>query len=185
MTSGMLLLMASKSASKQQRAGRRRIGGSRAGGDKSSSRLFHVAAHWPRGLLAPAGKAFADAGAAPRHRPLDGPAKRSFARRPGHRHCGSGGSPAEECGSQAGCPRNLPRLHGRVTAFGGPCPTSLTGAATASTLCSRRVRAVEAAPEQRDDPLDPEQKAREQIDRQLGQAGWAVQNHRQLNISAG
>jgi len=33
--------------------------------------------------------------------------------------------------------------------------------------------------------MTPEQKARQQIDRQLEQAGWIVQDYRQLNISAG
>ncbi|HUQ69946.1 MAG TPA: DEAD/DEAH box helicase family protein [Planctomycetaceae bacterium] len=33
--------------------------------------------------------------------------------------------------------------------------------------------------------MTPEQKARQQIDRQLEQAGWVVQDHRQMNISAG
>ena len=32
--------------------------------------------------------------------------------------------------------------------------------------------------------MTPEQKARQQIDRQLGQAGWAVQDYRQMNISS-
>lgn len=32
--------------------------------------------------------------------------------------------------------------------------------------------------------MTPEQKARQQIDRQLEQAGWAVQDYRQMNISA-
>ncbi len=32
--------------------------------------------------------------------------------------------------------------------------------------------------------MTPEEKARQQIDRQLGQAGWAVQDYRQMNISA-
>ncbi len=31
----------------------------------------------------------------------------------------------------------------------------------------------------------PEEKARENIDRQLDQCGWAVQDYRQMNISAG
>ena len=33
--------------------------------------------------------------------------------------------------------------------------------------------------------MTPEQKARQQIDRQLEQAGWIVQDYRQMNISAG
>jgi type I restriction enzyme R subunit len=33
--------------------------------------------------------------------------------------------------------------------------------------------------------MTPEQKARQQIDRQLEQAGWSVQDYRQMNISAG
>ena len=33
--------------------------------------------------------------------------------------------------------------------------------------------------------MTPEQRARQQIDRQLDQAGWIVQDHRQMNISAG
>ena len=33
--------------------------------------------------------------------------------------------------------------------------------------------------------MTPEQKSRQQIDRQLEQAGWIVQDHRQMNISAG
>jgi type I restriction enzyme R subunit len=33
--------------------------------------------------------------------------------------------------------------------------------------------------------MTPEQKARQQIDRQLEQAGWVVQDYRQMNISAG
>jgi type I restriction enzyme R subunit len=33
--------------------------------------------------------------------------------------------------------------------------------------------------------MTPEQKARQQIDRQLEQAGWVVQDHRQMNITAG
>jgi type I restriction enzyme R subunit len=33
--------------------------------------------------------------------------------------------------------------------------------------------------------MTPEQKARQQIDRQLDQAGWAVQDMPGLNISAG
>jgi hypothetical protein len=31
----------------------------------------------------------------------------------------------------------------------------------------------------------PEEKARQEIDRQLEQCGWIVQNYRQMNISAG
>ena len=33
--------------------------------------------------------------------------------------------------------------------------------------------------------MTPEQQARQQIDRQLTQAGWLVQDHKQMNISAG
>lgn len=33
--------------------------------------------------------------------------------------------------------------------------------------------------------MTPEQKSRQQIDRQLEQAGWIVQDYRQMNISAG
>jgi type I site-specific restriction endonuclease len=33
--------------------------------------------------------------------------------------------------------------------------------------------------------VTPEQKARQQIDRQLEQAGWIVQDYRQMNIAAG
>jgi type I restriction enzyme R subunit len=33
--------------------------------------------------------------------------------------------------------------------------------------------------------MAPEQKARQQIDRQLEQAGWIVQDFAQMNISAG
>ncbi len=33
--------------------------------------------------------------------------------------------------------------------------------------------------------MTPEQKARQQIDRQLEQAGWVVQDRRQMNITAG
>jgi hypothetical protein len=33
--------------------------------------------------------------------------------------------------------------------------------------------------------MTPEQTARQQIDRQLQQAGWIVQDYRQMNISAG
>ena len=35
------------------------------------------------------------------------------------------------------------------------------------------------------DSMTPEQKSRQQIDRQLEQAGWIVQDYRQMNISAG
>lgn len=33
--------------------------------------------------------------------------------------------------------------------------------------------------------MTPEQKARQEIDRQLTQAGWLVQSRRELNITAG
>jgi type I site-specific restriction endonuclease len=33
--------------------------------------------------------------------------------------------------------------------------------------------------------MKPEEKSRQQIDRQLEQAGWTVQDHREINISAG
>ena len=33
--------------------------------------------------------------------------------------------------------------------------------------------------------MTPEQKARQKIDRQLVECGWLVQNHRDMNISAG
>ncbi len=33
--------------------------------------------------------------------------------------------------------------------------------------------------------MTPEQKARRQIDQQLGQCGWEVQDYRRMNISAG
>ena len=34
-------------------------------------------------------------------------------------------------------------------------------------------------------PIKPEEKARQDIDRQLGECGWIVQNHKTMNISVG
>ena len=33
--------------------------------------------------------------------------------------------------------------------------------------------------------MTPEQRSRQQIDRHLSQAGWLVQDHREMNLSAG